>query len=144
MRHSGNATALVIEFEGFLPVAYQDGNKIWTIGYGHTLGVREGDTCDLATATEWLDGDLLVADDAIARLVTVPVTQNQWDALTSFIYNIGQGNFAASSVHLRINMGDFTGACEAIGMWNKVDHQVSAGLSRRRAAEQKLFSEVAA
>lgn len=143
MKHSEKATSLVMEFEGFSAVAYQDGNDIWTIGFGHTGGVHPHDTCTLLQAQQWLDADLLVADDAIARLVAVPITQNQWDALTSFVYNIGQGNFSHSTAHTRINQGDLTGACEAIGMWNKVAHEVSAGLNRRRQAEQKLFSEAA-
>lgn len=141
MTHSDRATQLVKDFEGFSSTAYQDGNGIWTCGYGHTEGVREGDTCTLDQATRWLDHDLQTADRCIAGMVKVPINQNRWDALTSFIYNIGCGNFSHSTVHFRINQGDFTGACEAIGMWNKVNHEVSPGLVRRRAAEQNLFSE---
>jgi len=139
MTHSEKATALVSSFEGFSAVAYLDGNSIPTIGYGHTADVKMGDVCTKTQALVWLDEDLKIADDAIARLVTVPLTQNEWDALTSLVYNIGQGNFAKSTVHLRINHGDTNGACQAIGMWNKVAGQVSAGLVRRRAAEMAMF-----
>ena len=130
-----------MQFEGFSAVAYEDGNGISTIGFGHTQGVQMGDVCTLLQAQTWLDEDLKTADNAIGKYVTVPINQNQWDALTSFVYNIGSGNFERSTVHLRINKGDYTGACDAIGMWCKVAGQVSNGLVRRRKAEQALFSE---
>lgn len=141
MTHSEKATALVIEFEGFSAVAYEDGGGRWTIGYGHAEGVQPNDTCTKLEAVAWLDADLVVADDAIASLVTVPINQNQWDALTSFVYNIGQGNFSVSTVHVRINGGDMQGAADAMLWWNKVDGHVSAGLIRRRTAERRLFLE---
>ena len=128
MTHSEKATELVSSFEGFSAVAYLDGNSIPTIGFGHTADVKMGDTCTKAQALVWLDEDLKIADGAIFRLVTVPITQNEWDALTSLVYNIGQGDFAKSTVRARINQGDTNGACQAIGMWNKVANRVSAGL----------------
>jgi lysozyme len=140
MTHSANATTLVETFEGCRLVAYQDGNGIWTIGYGHTgPGVVEGLACTLAEAQAWLDQDLATADAAIARLVKMALTQNQWDALVSLVYNIGAGNFAKSTVLRELNQGNAVGASAAIAMWNKVAGQVSRGLATRRAAEQKLF-----
>jgi lysozyme len=140
MMHSANATRLVETFEGCRLVAYQDGNGIWTIGYGHTgPEVVEGLSCTQAEAQAWLDADLATADSAIARMVKMALTQNQWDALVSLVYNIGQGNFAKSTVLRELNQGNAVGAAAAIGMWNKVAGQVSRGLAVRRAAETKLF-----
>lgn len=140
MTHSANATKLVETFEGCRLVAYKDGNGIWTIGYGHTgPDVIEGLTCTLAIAQAWLDQDLATADAAIADWVKRSLTQNQYDALVSLVFNIGQGNFAKSTVLRQLNQGNAVGACAAIAMWNKVDGQVSRGLVTRRAAEQALF-----
>jgi lysozyme len=141
MIHSENATKLVETFEGCRLVAYQDGNGIWTIGYGHTgPTVVKGLTCTQAQAQAWLDGDLATADAAIARLVTVTLTQNQWDALVSLVFNIGQGKFARSTVLRQLNQGYPLQASIAIAMWNKVAGQASRGLAVRRAAEQQLFN----
>lgn len=147
MIHSQAATDLVASFEGCSLVAYQDGNGIWTIGYGHTGGVKEGDTCTQPQALEWLSEDLTTADDAIARLVTVPLAQNEWDALTSLVFNIGQGNFehggdngTPSAVLRCINAGDTNGCCRHFMDWKNVAGKVSPGLVRRRTAEQAMFS----
>lgn len=139
MTHSQAATNLVASFEGCSLVAYQDGNQIWTIGYGHAIGVKSGDTCTQQEALEWLSEDLTTADDAIARLVKVDLQQHQWDGLVSFVFNIGQGHFASSTCLRLLNAGDSGGACAAMGMWDKIAGQVSAGLVRRRAAEMAMF-----
>lgn len=145
MTHSANATKLVEEFENCRLVAYQDENGIWTIGWGHTgPGVVEGLTCTQAQADAWQDEDLAVADAAIARLVRMALNQNQYDALASLIYNIGQGHFATSTCLRELNQGNAVGACAAIAMWNKAAGKVSKGLVRRRAAEQTLFRKAAA
>lgn len=145
MTHSERATALVEEFEGRELTAYQDGNGIWTIAYGRTgAGVVQGLTCTAAQASWWLDTDLGVADAALGRLVKVPVNQNQYDALISLVYNIGQGNFEHSSCLKALNARNYAEACRAIGMWDQVAGRVSDGLVRRRTAEQTLFMEVAA
>ena len=119
--------------------AYQDGGGIWTIGFGHTQGVKEGDTCTQSQAYNWLDTDLNTAVAAINRLVTVPLTQNQVDALTSLVYNIGSGHFASSTVLRLLNGANYDGAADAILMWDKVAGVESAGLVRRRTAERDLF-----
>jgi lysozyme len=133
---------LVEEFEGRRLAAYRDGNGIWTIGCGHTgAGVVEGLTCTQAEADAWLNQDLGVADEALDRLVKVPVNQNQYDALVSLVYNIGQGNFAHSSCLKALNARNYAEAARAIGMWDLVAGQVSDGLKRRRTAEQRMFME---
>lgn len=139
MTHSENATKLVAQFEGLSLHAYQDQGGIWTIGYGHTQGVKAGDICTTEQALIWLGGDLGVADAALARLATVPLTQNEYDALTSLVFNIGQGNFAKSTVLGQLKQGFYPEAADAILMWNKVAGVVNNGLVRRRAAERALF-----
>lgn len=139
MIHSEQATRFVAAFEGLRTEAYLDQRGIPTIAYGHTLGVKMGDTCTGDEALAWLDSDLLVADKAIGRLCPVPLTQNQYDALTSLVFNIGQGNFDHSTVLACIIRGEWDAAANAFLMWNKVNGATNAGLDRRRQAERLLF-----
>lgn len=139
MTHSQNCVDLVSSFEGCSFVAYQDGNGVWTIGYGHTAGVNPGDTCTRDQAQAWLSEDLQVADNALMQLVDVFLNQNQWDALTSFVFNIGQGHFSHSSCLKDLNSSNMQGAADAILMWKYVAGHVSPGLLRRRTAERALF-----
>jgi len=137
--HSQACRDLVASFEGLRLNAYQDQNGVWTIGYGHTADVKPGDTCTKEQAEEWLDEDLEEADQAIARLVDVPLTQNQYDAIASLVFNIGEGHFSGSTVRRRLNQNDFSAAAEAILMWRYAGGEVSVGLLHRRQAERKLF-----
>jgi lysozyme len=149
MTHSQACTTLVAGFEGFKPVAYQDGNGIWTIGYGRIGNVQPGDTCTEAQALQWLSEDLGTADEAVNRLVTASLTQNEFDALVSLTYNIGQGNFASSTCCRLINQGQPAQGIESIAYyendawhgWVFVAGRVSAGLLRRRQTEQALFNQ---
>lgn len=130
---------LIEEFEGFSPSAYKDQNGIPTIGVGHTSGVHMGDTCNITQAEQFLADDLKTAEAAINDLVQVPLTQNQFDALVSLVYNIGRGNFACSTVLRSLNENQYLAASAAILIWNKVNGKVNPGLQRRREAERKLF-----
>jgi lysozyme len=152
MTHSNACTLLTAQFESFRPTAYQDGNGIWTLGYGHTEGVTPDSTCTLAQAINWLSEDLGIADAALNRLVKVPLNQNQWDALCDLCFNIGQGNFAKSTCLTLLNQGDEAGAINSICYydndewhgWVMVAGKSSPGLVRRRQAEQAMFSELEA
>lgn len=144
MIHSEVATKFIASFEGLVLKAYQDQGGIWTIGYGHTLGVKPGDTCDEIAALTMLDSDLLTVDKAMGRLVTVPLNQNEYDACCSLMFNIGQGNFGHSTVLDLLIRGDMAGAANAFLMWNKVKGVTNPGLDRRRQAERLLFLESAA
>jgi lysozyme len=141
MTHSQAASDLVKQFEGRRLTAYQDGNGIWTIADGHTGGVKEGDTCTQEQADIWLNEDLAIVDRALNKLVRVELTQNQYDALVSFVYNIGAYHFMFSTCLKDLNDGDLEGAANGILLWNKVAGKVSEGLVRRRAAEKALFEE---
>lgn len=142
MQPSENLFNMVKEFEGFRANAYPDpgtGGEPWTIGYGHTGGVRRGDVCDEAQADYWLRQDVKTAVSAVQDYVAVPVNQNQFDALVDFVYNVGSGNFAKSTLLKKLNAGDYEGAANEFPRWNKAGGKVMAGLTRRREAEKALF-----
>ena len=135
-----HADTLVEPFEGCRLTAYQDGNGVWTNGYGNTHGVSASTlaiTQDQAIAD--LKRNLLSAENDICSLVTVPLNQNQFDALTSFDFNIGPGHLKSSTTLRLLNAGDRQGAADAMLMWDKVAGAVSPGLVRRRQAERALF-----
>jgi lysozyme len=130
--------------EGLETEAYPDpGNRVtgepWTIGYGHTRGVRRGDTCTEAQATEWLRADLQAAEGAVRHLVDMPLTQGQFDALASFVFNVGPSAFGNSTLLRLLNGGDYAGAADQFKRWNRGADGVLPGLVIRRAAERDLF-----
>lgn len=129
-------------FEGFAPSAYQDQRGIWTIGYGHTSGVKQGHAVTMGEADQFMADDLKTAEDAINRLVKTGLTQNQFDALVSLVFNIGEGNFANSTVLRDLNALQYAGAAIAITFWNRTNGTVNPGLVRRREAEKALFLTV--
>lgn len=138
MTPSNTCYKMVERFEGYRPAAYQDGNGVWTIGYGHTQGVKPGDRCTTAQAQEWLAQDMATAAHAVNEYVTVPLTQNQYDALVSLVYNIGAGNFRESTLLRKLNDKDYGGASEQFLAWRRVGSDKSA-LLPRRSQERTLF-----
>lgn len=135
-----HADTFVATEEGDRLKAYQDQGGVWTIGCGHTgPDVYPGLVITHAQEVALLHADLLIAENWILHEVTVPLNAHEFDALTSFCYNIGRGGFAASTVLRRLNAGDREGAANAMLMWNEVDHKENAGLTNRRNAERKLF-----
>jgi lysozyme len=131
-------------WEGLRLDAYLCPAKVWTIGYGHTRTAKPGMKITEADAKALLESDLGWATAAVNRLVRVPLNQNQFDALVSLVYNIGEGGFAGSTVLRRLNAGDYAGAARAFEMWNKITDSagrkvVSRGLENRRASERLLF-----
>lgn len=141
---SNAGLALVKRFEGLETVAYPDpGNRVtgepWTIGYGHTRGVRQGDTCTEEQATAWLREDLQAAEGAVKDLVDVELMQGQFDALVSFVFNCGAAAFGNSTLLRLLNGGDRAGAAEQFRRWNRGADGVLPGLVTRRAAERDLF-----
>jgi lysozyme len=141
---SERGLAIIREFEGLRLKAYPDpasGGDPWTIGYGHTLDVEPGDTCTLEEAEQWLLDDCADAEVAVLKHVRVPLSQGQLDALISFVFNLGDGNFHKSTLLRKLNAGDYVGAWQEFPRWNKAAGKVMPGLSRRRAAEAKLFAQ---
>ena len=132
-------TALIRSFESLRLVAYQDGNGIWTIGWGHTLGVQPGQVCTTEQAETWFFFDIGSTCRAVTAEVDIAITQNQFDALASLCFNIGAGNFRSSTLLRVLNVGNLMAAADQFLVWDKVAGQVSDGLVRRRAAERALF-----
>jgi lysozyme len=139
MTHSEKATKLVESFEGLETTAYRDQRDIWTIGYGHTSGVKEGMTCTPAQANTWLNQDLATADHAVNAYITADLTQNMFDALVSFTFNVGAGNLEHSTLRQLLNGGSKLAAADQFLVWNHTNGVVNAGLTRRRQAERSLF-----
>ena len=136
------AREIIKESEGLRLRAYPDpasGGKPWTIAYGHTRNVREGDTCTLEQAEAWLTEDMAGAYAVIDNAVTVPLTRQQRDALCSFVFNVGGGAFQKSTLLRLLNAGDYTGAAAQLDRWNKAGGRILAGLVNRRKQEKALF-----
>lgn len=128
-----------MKFEGCRLHAYADSAGVPTIGWGHTRGVKLGDRCSQEQADMWLTQDLEDAGAAVASLVKVPLTQGQFDALTSFVFNLGARRLAESTLLILLNKRDYHGAAAQFARWVHSDGKVLDGLVRRRAAEAKLF-----
>ena len=124
--------------EGVRLQAYRDVGGEWTIGYGH-LGAQEGDVISRERAEELFEEDLAEASDAVTRLVNVDLTQDQFDALTSFVYNIGQGAFAESTLLRELNAGNYETAASEFERWNHVNGEINDGLTARRLSERVQF-----
>lgn len=143
MKTSDEGLNLIKQFEGFRAKAYLCPAGVWTIGYGHTKGVKAGDVVSEEQATELLRQDVADAENIINDLITVPLKQCQFDALVSLVYNIGGGNFYSSTIRRLINekCKDRVGLQYAWGMWRRAGGRTLSGLIRRREAEFKLFSK---
>lgn len=142
-RVSRNAIELIKRFEGYRRKAAQLPDGRWTIGYGHTLTAREGAEVSEEDAEALLIYDLIAVAHAVNEHALIPLTQNQFDALCSFAFNIGPDAFRTSQVLARLNAGEtLQGAC-AMELWRKVEFNgrriVLDALVRRRSAEKTLF-----
>lgn len=131
--------ALIQSFETCDLTAYPDQRGVWTIGWGHTAGVSPSDTCTQDQADAWFVQDTQTAVNAVSRSVDVALSQNQFDALVSLCFNIGSHAFATSTLVALLNQGSIAGAVQQFLVWNHVNGQPNAGLTRRRTAEQSLF-----
>ena len=136
-----NGTKILKFFEGCKLTAYQDSVVVWTIGYWHTKGVYEGMTITQEEAEQMLLTELEEYEGYVEKYVTVPLTQNQFDALVVWVYNLGPTNFRNSTLLKELNAGNYTAAGQEITRWNKAGGKVLAGLVKRREAEAKLFNE---
>jgi len=139
METSENGIALIKKYEGLYLYAYQCPANIWTIGHGHTLNVLPGDKITQCEADRLLRFDILSYEKIVVRHVKVPLTQGQFDALVSFVFNLGEGNFRRSTLLYKLNSGDYKGAANEFCRWVNVCGNVALGLVRRRQAERKLF-----
>lgn len=130
---NGASLSLIEGFEGLRLTAYKDSVGVPTIGYGHTRGVKMGQTITALQAADFLRQDLASAEEDVDRVVKQPMTDNQRGALVSFTFNLGAGNLlkllknGLAEVPARIDLFDHAGGKEL------------PGLLRRREAEKKLF-----
>ena len=138
--YSNNGLALTQHFEGLRLKAYQDSVGVWTIGYGHTHGVTSGMTCTPEEASNSLMEDVQGAVYAVNRMVTVPLNQNQFDALVDFVFNLGSGSLSSSTLLKLLNQGKYTEAAEQFPLWDHAGGVVVNGLKIRRIAEMNLFN----
>lgn len=136
---SENGLKLIESFEGCRLESYQDSVGIWTIGYGHIKGIQQGMTCTQEQAEEWLSQDVQTASAAVNRLVTEPISQNEFDALVSFVFNLGVRSLENSTLLKLLNSGDHTGAADQFKRWDRAGGNEIDGLLRRRNAEADLF-----
>lgn len=136
---SPDAVALIKHFEGCKLKAYKCPAGVWTIGYGRTQGVKQGDVCTQDQADEWLVDHLTPINRQIDLYVHKPLKQHQRDALACFIYNVGANAFAGSTMCRKLNLGDYEGAAKEFGRWTKANGRELPGLITRRAAERSLF-----
>ncbi|WP_446324395.1 lysozyme [Acinetobacter sp. 1207_04] len=143
---STSGMALICGFEGLKLKAYDDGVGVWTIGFGTTIypngiKVRKGDICTEVQAKAYMAHDLKKFESAVNSAVTVPINQNQFDALVSLAYNIGTGAFKESTLLQKLNESDYKSASAQFVVWNKGGGKVMPGLMNRRAVERKLFEK---
>lgn len=137
---------LIKSFEGYhraLPdgrcIAYRCPAGVWTLGWGATVGIRPGMIWTRDEAEAAVRRELETFEAGVVRLVTVPLNQNEFDALVSFAYNCGLGALGKSSLLRKLNAGDRVGAAEAFKLWTRGGGRVLPGLVRRRNAEAALF-----
>ena len=142
---------LIKKFEGLHKIgddgkvlAYRCPANVLTIGYGHTKGVKRNMKITKAEAEALLREDLRTYEAEVKRLVNVPLTQYQFDALVSFVFNLGAANFASSTLLKRLNTGNYEAVPAQFMRWNKArvngKLQPLKGLTRRRSAEAALFT----
>lgn len=140
MRLSQRGLDAIKEHEGLRLRAYDDGVGVLTIGYGHTAGVRAGDQITAEQAEQFLREDVQIFEKTVHDAVHVSISQAQFDALVSLVFNIGAGAFRRSTLLAKLNAGDYSGAAQEFVRWNQAGGRVLAGLTRRRLAERDLFT----
>ena len=142
MRIGKSGLVLIKSFEGFEPIPYICPAGKNTVGYGHVI---LGSDRFVYPLTE-MQASFILAQDMETRfepklndMLDVDLTQNEFDALCSFIYNLGPTALAGSTLMAKINEGDTDAAADQFLRWNHIGGQVSEGLTRRRLAERALF-----
>jgi lysozyme len=139
MIYSKNGLKLTDQFEGCRLTAYQDVKGVLTIGYGHTLDVYEGMTITKDQAEQYLSDDIMWAEKTVNQYIKVPLTQDEFDALVDFVFNVGSGNFVKSTLLKLLNHNDLIGAAHELELWDHAGDKVVSGLLIRRKKEEALF-----
>ena len=152
MRTSDHGIALIKAHEGLRLKAYPDpasGGEPWTIGYGTTSSagvgkITKGMIISQAEAESMLRRSLVIYERGVVKALTRTPTQNQFDALVSFAYNVGVPAMSKSSVIRHFNGGDIRKAADSFLLWNKAAGKIMPGLTRRRSEERALFLKASA
>lgn len=131
----------IVAHEGMRKVAYVDPVGVVTVCAGHTATAKLGQVKTEAECADLLKYDVKVAEHAIKRLVATPLTQEQFDALTSFVFNVGETAFAKSTLLKKINEFDCWGAGREFGRWTKAGGRELPGLVIRRASERQQWEK---
>jgi len=143
MQISFNGKKLIQELEGFKGTAYLDTGGVWTVGYGTTKidgkPVEAGQTCTETQAQQWLDEDLAWAQTAVNKLVKYVLKQSMFDALVSFVYNVGENAFARSTMLQMLNSGQYEPAARQFDKWVYDNGKLVKGLVSRRREERSVF-----
>src|SRR6056300_227713 len=139
MEISKEGVCLIKKFEGCKLEAYYDAVNVLTIAYGRTKGVKVGDICTQEQADAWLEEELQEYGGYVNEAVNVPLSQNQFDALVSWTYNLGPSNLNKSTMLKVLNNGEYEEVPAQMRRWNKAGGKVLEGLTRRRNAESLLF-----
>lgn len=139
MRTNAAGLDIIKRFEGLRLRAYLCPAGKWTIGYGHTGDVKRGDAITEHQADAILAVDVDTAERDVAELVKVELTDNEFSALVSFVFNFGRAKFAASSLLRLLNEGRKAEAAAELPKWKHAAGRVTPGLVRRRLAERELF-----
>lgn len=130
---------LIKSFEGLRTSAYRDSVGVPTIGYGHTKGVKMGQTISETQAEQFLREDLADAEAGVEKWVKVPLSDNEFAALVSFTFNLGVGSLSKSTLLRKLNADKRNEAAVEFLKWNRAGGKVLEGLTRRRKAEHDLF-----
>lgn len=139
MKTSPKGIALIKEFEGLRLKAYKCPGGVWTIGYGHTDGVRPGMVISERQAEDFLKAELIAFEKYLNDL-RLAINQNQFDALISFIYNVGTDNFSSSTLLRKVKANPLDNSImDEFLRWVYSKGRVLPGLQRRRLAEMKLY-----
>lgn len=140
MKISEAGIKLICKWEEFRPYAYVCPAGLWTIGYGHTGGVKPTDKIDLTQGEAYLRQDLEIVERCLNAL-KLELNQNQYDALCSLIFNIGTGNFLRSTMLKYLQAKQYDKASAEFLKWRKANGKVLKGLEARRKDEQELFDK---
>ncbi len=141
MRISREGLILIRDFEGFYPVPYRCPAGLWTVGYGHVLAPHEPiETITRSQAEVLLAADVRRSEWSVSALVNVAITQSQFDALVSFVFNVGAGAFERSTLRRVVNREDHEAVPGQLMRWVYARGRKLPGLVRRRFEESMLYA----
>ena len=140
LKTSAKGVAIIKRWEGLRLNAYRCPAGVWTIGYGHTKGVKPGDRITRRQAEKYFLEELPVYEEAVKRNVKAELNQNQFDALVSFVYNVGERQFKNSTLLRLLNQSKYFEAAKQFKRWIYAGSKPLPGLIKRRREEFELFN----